>query len=90
MIGKKYNKDIFDRYENIITEQQMQNDELGNILNEINNSNLQPNSKNILSNLLKNQTVVQIFGTINQQVPKQQGGLDDAQLMKALKAGRPF
>lgn len=88
MIGKKYNKDIFNRYETIITEQQMQNNELENILNEINNSNLQPNSKNTLSNLLKNQTVIQIFGTMNQQVPKQQGEFGEAELMKVLKKGQ--
>jgi hypothetical protein len=88
MIGKKYNKDIFDRYENIITEQQMQNNELGNILNEISNSNLQPNSKNILSNLLKNQNVAQIFATITQQTPKAQSGLSDTELSKYLKKGQ--
>jgi len=88
MIGKKYNKDIFDRYETIIAEQQAQGNELGNILNEINNSNLQPNSKNILSNLLKNQTVVQIFGTINQQIPKKQGEFGETDLMKVLKKGQ--
>ena len=88
MIGKKYNKDIFNRYEIIITEQQAQGSELNNILNEINNSNLQPNSKNILSNLLKNQNVVQIFGTMNQQVPKKQGEFGEAELMKVLKKGQ--
>ena len=88
MIGKKYNKDIFDRYENIITEQQMQNNELGNILKEINNSNLQPNSKNILSNLLKNQNVAQIFTTITQQTSKAQSELSDTELSKYLKKGQ--
>jgi hypothetical protein len=84
MTGKKYNKDIFQKYEQVLLEQATQNPELSNLLKEISGSQLQQRTKDILTNLLNNPNVAQIFATTVQQRPKTQKELDDEKFQKDL------
>lgn len=68
MIGKKDTIDIFKQYRKVLLEQK-EDGGVSDIINKINASSLDAKSKELLSNLLKNENVARIFATMSSQQP---------------------